>query len=52
MKEEIIKRHGEKIFIMSQSDWEAFTAKVKADHPELYKVFKEEMNFEMTPVEF
>lgn len=49
---DIIRRCGTEVFVMKQSDWFAFRDKVKEKYPEMYEIFKKEMNFDLMPVEF
>lgn len=51
LSKEIVKKHGKRVYIISQDDWNGFIENLKK-HPELYELCKEKFDFKITAIEF
>jgi len=49
--EELIKRHGKEVYVMGKEDWNTFTKRLKELEPAVYKMVKDRMNFQITPMD-
>lgn len=50
LEDELSRIHENEVYIMNKSDWNNFINNVKEKYPDVYQDFKENMNFNLTPV--